>query len=206
MLPHVSKQGVQAAKAVAATLRSFQPTIQELSQVSSELRSNLSTEMGLDELQKDFREIERSTRQSMSLTNPMSATPVAPKPPSTPSEGTNGTVGAGGMDEEERRALREVSKGLATMDEQQAMRAASNGTSQDAALLSDPDIERKRAESTAMAWGGVPQVLGGAQHAGEGGVEGRGVLKRLEDMTLAELQSELSKRQALIEQINSIDV
>ncbi|KAL6784749.1 TATB1 [Auxenochlorella protothecoides x Auxenochlorella symbiontica] len=49
----------QAAKSLGKTLRTFQPAIQELTQVSAELRSTLEREIGLDEVREDLRSVTR---------------------------------------------------------------------------------------------------------------------------------------------------
>ncbi|RMZ55704.1 hypothetical protein APUTEX25_005745, partial [Auxenochlorella protothecoides] len=48
-----------AAKSLGKTLRTFQPAIQELTQVSAELRSTLEREIGLDEVREDLRSVTR---------------------------------------------------------------------------------------------------------------------------------------------------
>lgn len=50
---------MQAAKSLGKTLRTFQPAIQELTQVSAELRSTLEREIGLDEVREDLRSVTR---------------------------------------------------------------------------------------------------------------------------------------------------
>lgn len=44
----------QAAKSIGETLRAFAPTIRELTQVSSELKSTLEEEIGLNDLREEF--------------------------------------------------------------------------------------------------------------------------------------------------------
>jgi TatA/E family protein of Tat protein translocase len=44
----------QAAKSLGATLRAFQPTIRELTQVSNELKSTLEQEIGINEIRQEF--------------------------------------------------------------------------------------------------------------------------------------------------------
>ena len=220
--PHDAR--VQAAKSGASALKQFQPTLRELSQVSNELRTNITNEMGLDELQRDIRDLRDTTRSTFSTSSTPTPTPTPTQPATSSgdeargkggassngasadgSAAKGGTAGKGalGMDGEEKRALREISEGLASMDERQAS-AAKAGSSADVALAEDPDIERKRRESAAMAWGGnVPQQLsasdeGAAPTAAKGGEK-----KRLEDMTMAELEAELAKRKALVDRIKA---
>ena len=46
---------MQAARSLGKTLRAFQPTIRELSEVSNELKSTLQREIGLDGIQSELR-------------------------------------------------------------------------------------------------------------------------------------------------------
>jgi hypothetical protein len=248
----ISGACMQAAKAAAATVRSFQPALREITQVSSELRSNISSELGLDELQREYDDIRRSTRESMSFASlpatpapAASASATAERPADAASRSASGSAngantsgsssssgltGAGsngangtssGMSEEESRSLKEISASLADMDELQASRSRSDvvhnpldavdanaGEQEDSA----EELARKREESAKMAWGGsVPETL----TAGEVDAErdaalaqaqrGVGARKRLEDMTVAELEAELAKRRLLMRKIQEIE-
>jgi hypothetical protein len=194
----------------------------------------MSKEMGLNELQQDFRDLQQATRSHLSWDRP----PIAPPPPSSttatkpaadtekkeagkgPKEKGPDCVGAkeagtstSGLDSEERRALSQISQSLAAMDERQAASVAAGLAGTEAAgmtamtaeqaLQEDPDIERKRRESAALAWkGNVPRELSVSDTNGAvGGAGVEGKMKRLEDMTLAELEAELAKRQELIDRI-----
>jgi hypothetical protein len=209
-------------------LKSFAPTIQELNQVTSELRTNMSKEMGLNELQQDFRELQQTTRSNLSWDPPP---PLAPLPStSTPSKPAAENTSKGpkekgldnardkvagpstaSFDAEEQRALSDISKGLAAMDDRQAAtsvstRAGTMAMTPEQTLEEDPDIEQKRRDSATLAWGGnVPPVLSASISNGAemGGVREKGELKRLEDMTLAELEAELAKRRDLIDMIRA---
>ena len=248
---------VQAAKGAAGAIRSFQPALREISQVSSELRTNISSEMGLDELQREFDDIRRNTRDSMSFNSPSFSSPQtrsssmsADESKATPSgedgaaggagegggavaaaagvaerngesaEGSNGASSAGdgveGLGEEERRALTEISAGLNGMDEAQASRHAastasgehgSNGSEAGGVGESAEELQQLRAQSAAMAWGGgnVPQTLevsdGDRDAALRKVRDESGEKKRLEDMTVTELEAELSKRRVLMKKI-----
>ena len=46
---------LQAVKSLGKTLRAFQPTIREIASVSSDLRSSLEEQIGLDEIRNEFR-------------------------------------------------------------------------------------------------------------------------------------------------------
>ena len=249
---------MQAAKGAAGAIRSFQPALREISQVSSELRTNISSEMGLDELQREFDDIRRNTRDSMSFNSPSFSSPQtrsssmsSDETTATPlgesgaaggagesggsvaaaagvgerngenAEGSNGASSAGdgveGLGEEERRALTEISAGLNGMDEAQASRHAassasgghgsSNGSEVGGAGESAAELEQLRAQSAAMAWGGgnVPQTLevsdGDRDAALRKARDESGEKKRLEDMTVTELEAELAKRRVLMKKI-----
>ena len=61
---------IEAAKGVASTIRSVQPAIQELTQATTEIRTSITKEVGIDSIQKEFREIEQTTRDSLRLDTP----------------------------------------------------------------------------------------------------------------------------------------
>jgi hypothetical protein len=46
---------LQAVKSLGKTLRAFQPTIREIASVSSDLRSSLEEQIGLDDIRAEFR-------------------------------------------------------------------------------------------------------------------------------------------------------
>ena len=46
--------GAQAARGLGKTLRSFAPTIQELTSVSRDLKNTLDEELGIDEIRREF--------------------------------------------------------------------------------------------------------------------------------------------------------
>ena len=115
----------QAAKSLGATLRAFAPTIRELTQVSSELKSTLEDEIGL----KDLRE---------ELQRPAVPTPRAPRAVEAADSDAEGTTAASSD------AAGSLSDLTASM--QRADDGMDGGV--------DPDIEQKRAEAARMAWGG----------------------------------------------------
>lgn len=45
----------EAAKSIGSAIRSFQPTIREVAQISSELKSTLEQEIGLDDLKNELK-------------------------------------------------------------------------------------------------------------------------------------------------------
>jgi ATP-dependent Clp protease ATP-binding subunit ClpB len=61
---------LQAAKTVASTIRSVQPAIQDLNQATRDIRTSISNEVGLDSVQREFREIKQSTLDSLRLDTP----------------------------------------------------------------------------------------------------------------------------------------
>lgn len=201
---------MQAAKTVASTIRSVQPAIQELNQATTEIRTSITKEVGIDSITKEFREIEQTTRDSLRLDRPSFSPPV---PDATPvvltgvenkdvadkevekdgggvqSNGaaTSENGAAEGFSEEERKSLTAIAEGINKDEEQKE-----NGDSAEGG----EDIEKMRAESAAMAWGDST--------ASESGT-GKSVKKRLEDMTMAELTGELARRKEMIERINNLN-
>lgn len=71
----------EAAKSLGKAVKSFQPTLRELAEVSTDLKSTLEQEIGFDEIQSDFN----------SIRNPMPATKNVVESSSTPSASV-GTV------------------------------------------------------------------------------------------------------------------
>lgn len=180
----------QAAKSAAALVRSFQPAIQEFTQASSELRSSLSDELGLDELQRDFQDLRRTTSEVTNWRAP--PPPRRPPPESVNGNGASETVP--GFTQGERDALSGISQRVAESEEAPSGRADTAAETEE-----DPDIERKRAASAALAWGG---------HAPATGPDARKAaspLKRIDDMTIAELEAELARRQALANRIRDLE-
>ena len=241
--------GMQAAKAAATAVRSFQPALREITQVSSELRSNISGELGLDELQREFDDIRRTTRESMSINavQPRSTSTQQGSASSTNARneggatsstasssgssrangaaaaagdganqrgaGANGASSTTSMDDSERRALTEISAGLSEMDELQASKSRSDLVHRgvDAIEESAEELQHKREASARMAWGGGD--MGQSLDSTETGAaalkavqDGSSEFKRLEDMTLAELEAELAKRRLLKKKIEELEV
>lgn len=62
LLPSLSPTSglADAAKSVGTALRSFQPTIREVAQISTELKSTLEQEIGLDEIKKEIKGVNSS--------------------------------------------------------------------------------------------------------------------------------------------------
>lgn len=181
---------MQAAKAAAATIRSFQPAIQEINQASTEIRSTITNEMGIDKLQQEFREVSQATRDSLSLnpTLPTAAAATQPDTATAEAKQADAAVKQQAKAEEPTRIPQE----LETF-EAQAARAESKNPEQAA-----EDLERMRADSAALAWGGaVPKPQDSSPS--EGGP------KRLEEMSMAELERELERRKKLIKAIEDLN-
>lgn len=199
---------IEAAKGVASTIRSVQPAIQELTQATTEIRTSITKEVGIDSIQKEFREIEQTTRDSLRLDTPSFQPPV-PDPTPAVLRGTddkdaglegekggaksNGAAmgeNGSGFSDEERKSLTALGEEIRKDGEEKAKGEAAEG---------QEDIEKMRAQSAAMAWGGS---VAAEQSPDEG--TGRSKKKRLEDMTMSELQGELARRKEMIESINNL--
>ena len=196
---------VQAAKTVGKTLKSFQPTLQELSQVSNDLKSTLQNEIGLDEFQRDINSIRNPTmlpRQSSSFDNEFKATERAtvsgdsasgPASTSTPTSTTPSTATATPTSTATSTPASNTDADLL------ALRKAFAPPPAPGAGNVEEDIEKMRAESAAMAWGNIPQELSREDATPR---EEKPKKKALEDMTMVELEAELAKRKALIAELS----
>eukprot|EP01026_Neomeris_dumetosa_P049618 TRINITY_DN4336_c0_g2_i3.p2 TRINITY_DN4336_c0_g2~~TRINITY_DN4336_c0_g2_i3.p2 ORF type:complete len:217 (-),score=33.71 TRINITY_DN4336_c0_g2_i3:347-997(-) len=89
----------EAAKTLGQTLRSFQPTIRELTQVSSEIRNTLEEEIGLDEIRRDLQGY------------PIPKQPVSQQLDSKISNGTQATTQGSEELEDMRKASAQVAWG-----------------------------------------------------------------------------------------------
>ncbi len=153
----------EAVKAVGATLRTFQPAIRELASVSSELRSTLEEQIGLDDIKAEL------------------SAAVAPLPPPATKKVKKkkeeeeeveaaevkgeGTANDANREEDEEDGEREIFDTRPSLSEY----AASMG-----AEKIDPDIEAKRAAAAAAAWGtagAIPREL--SSDDGGGGSDAR---------------------------------
>ena len=154
----------EAVKAVGATLRTFQPAIRELASVSSELRSTLEEQIGLDDIKAEL------------------SAAVAPLPPPATKKVKKkkeeeeeveaaevkgeGTANDANGEEDEEDGEREIFDTRPSLSEY----AASMG-----AEKIDPDIEAKRAAAAAAAWGtagAIPRELS-SDDGGGGGSDAR---------------------------------
>jgi Sec-independent protein translocase protein TatA len=114
----------QAAKSLRETITTFAPTIRELTQVSTELKSTLEEEIGLNDLREEFQRPLGAPRPSK--------TPAAAAVIESASEASSSSSG---------ESLSEITAEMQQVDETMAK-----------AL--DPEIERRREEAAKMAWGG----------------------------------------------------
>lgn len=181
---------MQAAKAAAATIRSFQPAIQEINQASTEIRSTITNEMGIDKLQQEFREVSQATRDSLSLNPTLPTATTAANQDTTTADAKQ--VGGAVKQESKVESPTTIPQELETF-EAQAARAQSNNPQQ-----VEEDIEKMRADSAALAWGGTvpkPQDTSPSQSGP----------KRLEEMSMAELERELERRKKLIKAIEDLN-
>ncbi|KAK9817014.1 hypothetical protein WJX72_008329 [[Myrmecia] bisecta] len=118
----------EAAKSLGKTVRAFQPTLKELASVSSELKSTLEEQIGLDDIRQEFRQGSASSQ------------PAAPSSAAS-SDSANGKV-----------TTYPAADPNPAAEEQPQLRPLADG---EPARI-DPDIERKRAESATQAWQGEP--------------------------------------------------
>ena len=116
----------QAARSLGDTIKAFAPTIRELTQVSTELKSTLEEEIGLNDLREEFQ-------------RPLGS----PRPPKTPAAAALERAGQGSesSSSSSSESLSEITAGMQQVDESMAK-----------AL--DPEIEKRREEAAKMAWGG----------------------------------------------------
>lgn len=116
----------QAAKSLGATLRAFQPTIRELTQVSNELKSTLEQEIGINEIRQEF-------------SNPPRVPTPLPKRDEINNDDDDDNDKQGG--------------GLSSVAD--SLTSSIKGAKDAAASSLDPDIVRKREDAAKMAWGGA---------------------------------------------------
>ena len=153
----------EAVKAVGATLRTFQPTIRELASVSSELRSTLEEQIGLDDIKAELNAA------------------VAPLPPPATKKVVEKTKKEGGEEGREAKAGGDEEEGANAEGEddgdgdgEREIFDPRPSLSEYAASMGaekiDPDIEAKRAAAAAAAWGSagaIPQVLSSSDGSGD---------------------------------------
>eukprot|EP00243_Klebsormidium_subtile_P004455 TRINITY_DN18446_c0_g1_i1.p1 TRINITY_DN18446_c0_g1~~TRINITY_DN18446_c0_g1_i1.p1 ORF type:complete len:280 (-),score=38.32 TRINITY_DN18446_c0_g1_i1:303-1142(-) len=136
----------EVARNLGKTLKTFQPTIKELQDVSREFRSTLEQEIGLDEIRDPYRSPPPPPQQPASL--PTSATPpaaeAAPKP--APSKEEDRPSPRAYTTDEMLRVTEEQAKALVSEEKRKAAEAAAWGGQVPSAKANDG-----AAESTAEA-------------------------------------------------------
>ena len=170
----------EAAKSLGGVLRTFQPTLRELQEVSQEFKTVLEDEIGLDELKRDLSAV---------------ADPYA-----APSAARQKAAAAA------TQALREdEGAGAASvLDDAKALEAEEAGAG--AGAEAEEDLEAMRAASAAAAWGQTPPPTGAAETypatlgevaeglAGDAGGGGEAPAPDLAAMSVEELEAELARR------------
>ena len=163
-----------AVKSVGSLVREFQPTIQELTEISQEFKTTLEDEIGLDEIKNELAPIQE-------IRDELSGRPRAPKmvpPPSADAD--SGSGGGGGLADD-----------VAGLEDIEAMRAASAAAAWGAAGTSGSEEPAEPAAVAAAAGGGAEGGPGGGGAGGGGGGGAAG----LQGASLSELQAELQRRQ-----------
>lgn len=117
----------QAARSLGDTIKAFAPTIRELTQVSTELKTTLEEEIGLNDLREEFQ-------------RPLGA-PNSSK-----------TAGAAALESAENAS--EVSSSSSSEESLSEITAGMQQVDENIAKTLDPEIERRREEAAKMAWGG----------------------------------------------------
>eukprot|EP00803_Ostreobium_quekettii_P011547 evm.model.scf_418.5 EVM.evm.TU.scf_418.5 scf_418:30292-31068(-) len=140
----------QAAKSLGSALRSFQPTIRELAEVSTDLKSTLEQEMGLDELRDDIRAIRSPlAAQPRSPSSQVTQQLEAGKEPSDDSNGSEQETGVVDGVDADIDEMRAESARLAWGGRPPA--AASDGDALSGASVAELEAElaRRRAQGIA---------------------------------------------------------
>lgn len=170
------------------TLKSFQPTIQELSQVSNDLKSTIQNEMGLEEFQRDIDSIRNPMRPTP---KPLTQASLDADYPLDPGPAT-GTVDVAAPD---RATSGDSASASAASPPAAGAKAATAAAAEEE---SEAEFAKKMAESKKMAWG--------SEYPGELSSDAEPPApkkKALQDMTMAELEAELEKRKDLIKQLSN---
>jgi len=153
-----------AAKSLGKTLRTFQPTIQELKEVSEEFKSTLEDEIGLDEFQSTIRSPPPSTSTS-STTRPYSAKDEAKEE---------------SIEEMRQKSLEDAWANNQQQQQQQEEAATTTATSQ---------VENEKSASTTFE-----ETLSAPVEAAKAESGSAGEQKDLSTLSVEELQAELERR------------
>ncbi|GAQ85461.1 Twin-arginine translocation protein [Klebsormidium nitens] len=132
----------EVARNLGKTLKTFQPTIKELQDVSREFRSTLEQEIGLDEIRDPYRTPPPPPQQPASL--PTSATPpaaeAAPKP--APGKEEDRPSPRAYTTDEMLRVTEDQAKALVSEDKRKAAEAAAWGGQVPSARANDGAAEK----------------------------------------------------------------
>lgn len=153
--------------------------------------------MGIDKLQQEFQEISQTTRASLSLNPTLSNAAIYEK--SARDTSSAPMIEKGIMDfeispnnktQENPQPFTELPEVRDTFESRVAAAKAKG---------EDANIDRKRAESAALAWGGAESDTTQQDSTAAGKP------RRLEDMSMAELEHELHRRKTLIQAIEDLN-
>lgn len=166
----------EAAKSLGKAVRSFQPTLKELAEVSTDLKSTLEQEIGLDEIKSDINSIRNPLPSSTNV-------PTTPRPQPADVVTAGGNVGgqAGGV------KPGDAATAVAEDPDIERKRAASLNAAWGG------DVPQTLDSPTGSAKSGESRVV----ESGESRVAESGVTsgkKSLADMSTAELEEELKRR------------
>ena len=146
-------------KSLGDTVKTFAPTIREIADVSTELKSTLEDNIGLKDLRDEL--------QRPSVPTPRPAKPTARSSDDDEDMAESSSAGA-------TESLSELSSGMQVDDV--------------LAKAMDPEIERRRAESAKLAWGGQSPS------------ESAAAAPSLGNLSIDELEKELARRKAAASQ------
>lgn len=147
----------QAVKTLGDTVKTFAPTIREITEVSTELKSTLEENIGLNDLREELQR------------------PATPRPRPAAAAAAAALEDVAESSSAATESLSDLSSGMQQVDDVMAKAV-------------DPEIERRRAESAKLAWGG-PSPSAAPEAA-----------PSLANLSLDELEKELARRKAATSQ------
>ena len=184
-------------KSLGKTLKAFQPTIRELASVSSDLKNTLEEQIGLDDIRAEFRNSTAPVRRASSVSDQvcyfvLTLLAALSGRPCTLMQGRD-------LNLAQASGLLQDSPEIKAALEPQLRSFPSDLPSQ---TLLDPEIQRKREQSAAAAWGAgsnasssAPPVRSPADgedvHSSSPGPD-------LSSRSLEELEAELERRRAKV--------
>lgn len=101
-----------AVKSVGGLLREFQPTLQELNDISQEFKSTLEDEIGLDEIKQELAPIQEIRDELSGRPRPRAVPAAPPAQDSSPGEAGD-NLEEGGVEAEDIEAMRAASAAAA---------------------------------------------------------------------------------------------